>query len=184
MTVSRGRTISYQPGICIPKFYLPIVSAAKPILRCNPSNIGCSSFCCDIHGHYPLHVLLGFLYMLVGLRRTTVIGMAGAFGKMKATSSNLPLLRQFSARLTLKRVRGLSEAFRHMDSNIPAGSATRRNVRAVYFNGGLEGSIYLSPSPCAMMTVAVCFFSAGTTSAAGPAIFYCRRESLFELLVF
>ncbi len=28
---------------------------------------------------------------------TTVIGITGAFGKMKATSSNLPLLRKFSA---------------------------------------------------------------------------------------
>ena len=29
---------------------------------------------------------------------------------------------------------------------------------------------YLSPSPCAQITVAVCFFSAGATIAAGPAI--------------
>lgn len=30
--------------------------------------------------------------------RTTVIGIAGALGKMKATSSNLPRRRQFCAR--------------------------------------------------------------------------------------
>lgn len=32
---------------------------------------------------------------------TTVIGMAGAFGKMKVTSSNLPRRRQFWARAIL-----------------------------------------------------------------------------------
>lgn len=182
--MSRGRTISYQPGICIPKFCLPMVSAAKPILRCNPSNIRCPSFCCDTHGHYPLHILLGFLYILVGLRRTTVIGMAGAFGKMKATSSNLPLLRQFSARLTLKRVRGLVRRVSTYGREHTSQLRYSAQCQSCLFNGGLDGSTYLSPSPCAMMTVAVCFFSAGTTSAAGPAILYGRQGSLFELLVF
>jgi hypothetical protein len=42
--------------------------------------------------------------------RTTVMGMLGAFGKMNLTSSNLPLLRQFSARLTLRTDRKTSVA--------------------------------------------------------------------------
>ena len=63
------------------------------------------------------------------VKHTTVIGMAGAFGKINLTSSNFALRRQFSAKVT------------H-----PAP---------------------LSPKPCAMITVAVCFLTAGTMRADG-----------------
>lgn len=107
ITVSRGRTISYQPGMAMPKFYWRGVSALKQMFQRYSSNITYCSFCCNALEIPPLHLPLNLVGSLVDVRRTTVIGMVGAFGKMKATSSNFPLLRQFSARLTLMRVNGL-----------------------------------------------------------------------------
>lgn len=63
-----------------------------------------------------------------------MMGIVGAFGKMNFTSSNLDLLRQFSASETQ-----------------PAP---------------------LSPRPWAMMTVAVCFLTAGMMRAVGGGILF------------
>jgi hypothetical protein len=96
-TTSRGLTMSYQPGICMPKFCEESASCLRDLGK--------------------------------KVKHTTVIGMAGAFGKINLTSSNFALRRQFSANVT------------H-----PAP---------------------LSPRPCAMITVAVCFLTAGTMRADG-----------------
>lgn len=93
--VARDLTISYHPGIRIPKFYDALVC------------------------HVWLNWILG--------KHTTEMGIGGALGKMNLTSSNFCLLLQFSA-----------------NDIHPAPE---------------------SPSPCAMITVAVCFFTAGTTRA-------------------
>ena len=73
-TVSRGLTISYQPGILVPKF-------------CKAENQ------CRIAFSFTDRV-----------NHTTVIGIVGAFGKTKATSSNFPLLLKFSATDILKPI--------------------------------------------------------------------------------
>lgn len=77
------------------------------------------------HRHAEVLSPISILFKAEGVqpRRTTVIGIDGALGKMNLTSSNLDRRRQFSARDTQ-----------------PAP---------------------LSPRPWAMITVAVCFFTAG-----------------------
>lgn len=109
------------------------------------------------------------------LVRTIVIGMLGALGKMNLTSSNFPRRRQVSARDTLTFVSGLlglpgSGVELLMDSPSRATVVPRSAGKSrVSYACGLNAD--LSPSPCAMITVAVCFFSAGAISACLPAMF-------------
>lgn len=62
----------------------------------------------------------------VGLgQRTSVIGMFGALGKMKETSSNLLRLRQFSARNIL---RWLDIHMHNIESPLPASPAVTQSM--------------------------------------------------------
>ena len=76
-TLARSLTISYHPGILIPKFYF---HKSQLQLLLNST----------IHGHR-------IRSLGEKEQRTIVIGILGAFGNTKATSSNFPRRRQFSA---------------------------------------------------------------------------------------
>ena len=89
---------------------------------------------------------------------TIVIGMLGAFGKMNLTSSNLFRRRQFSANDTLSCEK--VETFREQD--LPSSTTALIRQPEAYTVRVLEAD--LSPSPCSMITVAVCFDRAFTIS--------------------
>lgn len=76
-TESRFLTISNQPGICIPPFYLTVSLE----LHCAIDNAHAKPSQSTRYHH--------------GGVLTTVIGIVGALGKIKATSSNLDRRRQF-----------------------------------------------------------------------------------------
>jgi hypothetical protein len=92
----------------------------------------------------------------------------GAFGKMKVTSSNKPRRRQLWARETLFdrliRTRFMISSAIREGSGIPSCTAIKNNqsaTRLPFWDG-----TNLSPKPWAIITVAVCFFSAGTMKGA------------------
>jgi hypothetical protein len=110
--------------------------------------------------------------------RTTVIGIMGALGKTKLTSSNLLRRRQFCARPTLyvmncQIVSCYSN--RQVESGFIPACATDRARISITGTGIIAQcrrmETNLSPRPCAMMTVAVCFLIAGTTKGARYDIF-------------
>jgi len=81
---TRCLTMSYHPGISIAKF----LSTHKPVFLVAKGNQ------LILLGAPPEGNAAG---IACGYARTTVIGMFGAFGKMKATSGNFPRCLKFSA---------------------------------------------------------------------------------------
>lgn len=93
---------------------------------------------------------ISFVFCWRGRRRTTVIGMLGAFGKMNLTSSNFPLRRQFSASptLTASRIHVSSEYWGRI---------------LVEYEKGVECRAHQPPPLCDGVSLA-CFYNEG---------FYC-----------
>lgn len=116
------------------------------------------------------HVSLFDLSRKKTVRRTTVIGIMGAFGNTKVTSSNLLRRRQFCARPTLYVVK--SDRFLLFESSSRVGGSyqpaplIRLSQYQLNKSAIEEDRTNLSPRPCAIMTVAVCFLIAGTTKGA------------------
>lgn len=101
---------------------------------------------------------------------TTEIGIFGALGKTKDVSSNLPLLRQRSDSHSLRHSQLLVSPLYSLDVSLPASSAASCQLQCTVLCTGLQVPLYLSPNPCATITVEVCLFKAGMTIAAGPDI--------------
>lgn len=103
-------------------------------------------------------------------RHTTVIGMEGALGKIKETSSYISRRRQFWAIIILqsRHINKCSAAYTEYRAHriIPACSAVRVRLEVVDSAAVARRITHVSPRPWAMMTVAVCLLRAGTTNGA------------------